>query len=282
VTSAAPWRPDEAPEDWFDLSTAVFPLEEPGTFGAVIDQAWWVIRGPHGGFLAAVILRAMTAAVDDPDRPPRSFTTHFLSAPSRGPIIVRTVVERTGASATFVSARAGLNGRTFALSLGAFSRSFDGLAFDDATMPDVPAAEQVPPLELTDDVPPYLRNFEVRPALGDRPFTGSDRAEVGGWIRTADTHVADAPAVAAIMDAWVPSVFPRATSPVVCPTIDLTVHFPGPLPVDGARPEDHYLARFTSSTARDGFFAEDGELWTRDGLLIARSRQQALVLPSPR
>src|SRR6185369_7204551 len=119
--------------------------------------------------------------------------------------------------------------------------------------------------------PPYLRNFEVRPALGDRPFTGSDRAEVGGWIRTADTHVADAPAVAAIMDAWVPSVFPRATSPVVCPTIELTVHFLGPLPVDGARAEDHYLARFRSSAARDGFFAEDGELWTPDGVLIAQS-----------
>jgi acyl-CoA thioesterase len=269
------------PEDWFDLSTLVAPLEEPGAFGAVIDQPWWVIRGPHGGFLAAVILRAMTAAVDDPARPPRSFTTHFLSAPALGPLTIRPVVERAGASATFVSARAEQQGRTFALSLAAFSRPFEGVAFDDATMPDVPPPEEVAPLELSDEVPPYLRNFEVRPAIGDRPFTGSDHATVGGWIRTADTHVADAPAVAAIMDAWVPSVFPRTTSPVVCPTIDLTVHFRSALPVEGARAEDLYLARFESWVARDGFFAEDGELWTRDGLLIAQSRQQALILPLP-
>jgi acyl-CoA thioesterase len=282
VTSSAPRRPDGAPEDRFGHSTTVTALTEPGTFGATIEQPWWVIRGPHGGFLAAVILRAMTSAVEDPARPPRSFTTHFLSAPSLGPISVRTTVERTGASATFVSARAEQQGRTFALSLAAFSRSFDGLAFDDATMPEVPPPEEVPVLPLREDVPPYLRNFEVRPALGDRPFTGSDRAEVGGWIRTADTHVADAPAVAAIMDAWIPSVFPRATSPVVCPTIDLTVHFLGPLPVEGARPEDRYLARFRSSTARDGFFVEDGDLWTRDGRLIALSRQLALGMPTPR
>src|SRR4029079_1507202 len=61
VTSSAPRRPDGAPEDWFGQSTTVTALTEPGAFGATIEQPWWVIRGPHGGFLAAVILRAMTS-----------------------------------------------------------------------------------------------------------------------------------------------------------------------------------------------------------------------------
>lgn len=61
--------------------------------------------------------------------------------------------------------------------------------------------------------------------------------------------------------------------------IDLTVHFRAPLPPPGASPEDHVLAVFRSTTAREGFWEEDGELWSRGGVLLAQSRQLALVLP---
>jgi acyl-CoA thioesterase len=57
------------------------------------------------------------------------------------------------------------------------------------------------------------------------------------------------------------------------PTIDLTVHFRAPVPVEGP-----LLARFRSRFVRDGYFEEDGELWTRDGTLVAQSRQLALLL----
>jgi acyl-CoA thioesterase len=35
------------------------------------------------------------------------------------------------------------------------------------------------------------------------------------------------------------------------------------------------LARFEAPAASDGFVAEDGALWSRDGRLLARSRQLA-------
>jgi hypothetical protein len=36
---------------------------------------------------------------------------------------------------------------------------------------------------------------------------------------------------------------------------------------------------FRSRLAHDGFFEEDGELWSRDGALLAHSRQLALLIP---
>ena len=250
-----------------------------GVFEAELDERWWVVRGPHGGYLAAIILRALLASQPDPDRKIRSFTTHYLAAPKVGPLQIHAAVERTGKSMTYLSARSMQGDRTMALSLAAFSAPWPGLSFDDNPMPQVLSAEEgfpVPPEGST--IPKFLGNFDMRWVIGDSPFSGADEALVGGWLRLREPVVADEPVVACLLDAWAPAVFPKAEQPVVAPTIDLTMHFRRSLPVEGADPEDFYLGRFQSRLAHDGFFEEDGELWTKDGELIAQSRQLALAL----
>jgi acyl-CoA thioesterase len=59
------------------------------------------------------------------------------------------------------------------------------------------------------------------------------------------------------------------------PTIDLTVHYRAPLPL----PDGPLLGHFTNAVVRDGFFDEDGLLWTADGTLVAQSRQLGLLIP---
>jgi acyl-CoA thioesterase len=249
-------------------------------YSAHVHPQWQVTRGAHGGYIAAIILRALTETVNDETRPIRSFSTHFLSAPTEGDVEVTTKIERLGRSMTFASARLQQEDQIVALSLAAFSSSRDGFEFDDSKMPEVASPEdgfKVP--TYGEGVPRFLGNFDMRWLIGGPPFSGSPKAELGGWIRLDPPTVADAPAVACLLDAWAPAIFPRATERVICPTIDLTMHFRSPLPHDGAAAEDFYLGRFWSQMLRDGFFEEDGELWSADGTLLAQSRQLALALP---
>jgi acyl-CoA thioesterase len=127
-------------------------------------------------------------------------------------------------------------------------------------------------------LPPVSRRWEFRGALGGAPFSGAAEAVTGGWLRLAQPQNADAYVVAAMTDAWFPAVFARLTEPAALPTVDLTVHFRAPLPVAGADPAGWTLARFSSRWAHEGFVEEDGELWSPDGVLLAQSRQLALMI----
>ena len=63
------------------------------------------------------------------------------------------------------------------------------------------------------------------------------------------------------------------------PTVDLTIHFRSKLPLPDAHPDDYVLATFRTGVAAEGFLEEDGEVWSKDGVLLAQSRQLAAVLP---
>ena len=260
----------------FDRDTAVTSLGD-GTYEAAIGEAWQIVHGPNGGYLASVIQNAMTREVDDPGRSIRSLTVHFLRAAPEGTVRIEVVKEREGKSVTSVSARLFDGDRLLAIALGAFSSSFPSIELDEAPMPDVAPPDEIEvfPVEV---FPRHLQNFVYKHALGDALFTGSDRAEVGAWIRLAEPRLLDPLMLTTLADTAPPSVFPRLDRPNAAPTIDLTVHFRSPIP-DDVKPEDFYLVVVRSKLSRDGFFEEDGEIYTESGLLLAQSRQLALLLP---
>jgi acyl-CoA thioesterase len=262
----------------FTQDTAIAVTGE-GEYRAQLAKHWWVARGPHGGYLAALILRALTARLDDASRPVRSLTIHFTRPPVEGEISISCTIERPGRRMSFVSARVMQDGKLIALALATFAAAFEGLSFEDAPMPDIGPPESGMPVAGNPQAPPFVHNFDMRWSFGDPPFSGSKHALLGGWIRLAEPEIADAPLIATYMDAWAPAVFPVATELYICPTVDLTIHFRSDFPLEGAGDGDYYVGRFTSSLARDGFFEEDGQLWAADGRLIAQSRQLALTIP---
>jgi acyl-CoA thioesterase len=262
----------------FARATAVEPAG-PGAWVATCDGAWATQLGLNGGYLAAIVLRAMTAQLDDPARAARSLTCHYRRPPALGDVRLDVTVERGGRSLSTLSARLSQDGRLCVIGLAAFAVELDGAAEYAGAPPAPPAPELVARLPPVAGVP-ILEQFEVRPALGGPPYSGAQEALSGGWLRFAEPQPLDAPALAMYADAWLPSPMPHLTRPALAPTIDLTVHFRAPAAA-AAVADEPVLGIFRSSTASEGFFEEDGELWSRDGVLLAHSRQLALLLEAP-
>jgi acyl-CoA thioesterase len=263
----------------FARDTAIRAVGD-GAFDAEIADTWAVLRGPHGGYVAAIVTRALEAAVADPERQPRSLTIHFLAPPEPGPVRIEVRVERSGRTLSTLSARMEQDGRPVALALAAFSRAWENPAVEYAEPPpDAPRPEDVPVVPWQEQMPQFRKHLEFRHVFGGELMSGADRALVGGWLRLNEPPAAfDAAYVAMLADAWAPAPFPLVTTPFVAPTIDLTVHFRSPLPPAGTGPETPILGRFESRAARDGFFEEDGALWTPGGELVAHVRQLALAI----
>jgi acyl-CoA thioesterase len=263
----------------FERDTSVRPLGD-GAYEGSLAGRWWIGRAPNGGYLAAVMLRALEAALSDPGRAPRSVTVHYLTPPKEGPVTVSCGVERAGRALSTLSARMHQDDRLIALALAAFSEPWPaGIELDDAAPPDVPPPEALEPPSW--ERPRFAENFDTRFTFGTTPFSGPAEALTGGWIRLNEPQVADDVYVMMLADAWPPAVFQLAEGFFPVPTVELTVHFRAALPLAGATAEDFHLVRFRTMLIRDGFLEEDGAIWSRDGQLLAQSRQLALALPAP-
>jgi len=265
----------------FERDTAI-TRRDGRTFAAQVDPGWWVMRGPNGGYVAAIILRALTEAVDDPLRAPRSFTVHFTAPPGEGEITITTALERVGRSLTSCTARVHQGVHLVALAIAAFATAREGPEFCDLTPPSAPPPDSIARPVIPPEAPPIAHRWETRWVIGRPPEPDAPpmpEAVAGGWLRLDEPSPLDAPAVAAITDAWIPPVFSRTREPLAVPTVDLTVHFRTTLPLPESRSDDFVFAQFRTNVAADGFLEEDGEVWSADGRLIAQSRQLAVAMP---
>jgi acyl-CoA thioesterase len=265
----------------FDRDTEIESVGS-GKYRGRIDPGWWIVAGPNGGYVAAILLRGMMKEVNDPSRSPRSLTIHYLRPPAEGAIDLLVTVERSGRSLTTVSARLLQDDKLMALALGAFGPPRESWDFQDRSPPAMPPPESCPRVrDKYAGTVELQKRYDARVGLGDELYSGSSHALIGGYIRFDEPRVPDALAVAAFTDAFIPPVFARTTArsqlgPV--PTIDLTIHFRATLPLATATAHDYCSVAFRSTVAREGFIEEEGEVWSPDGVLLAQSRQLALLV----
>lgn len=284
----------------FETETAVTRIG-PGEYAAELHGSWWIIAGPNGGYVAAVLLRAMIAEVDDALRRVRSMTIQYLRPPTVGAVTMSVTIERSGRTVSNVTTRMVQGGKLVALAMAAFGVDREGTVSFDETEglsailggSPVPAPEDIPVSELDPDRDVPMRgHYDLRWVIGDLPFsaigrgadaggtrsttssTESRRAVCGGWLRPSEPVPIDEVVLVAMSDAWMPPVFSRAGVELAVPTVDLTVHFRN-LPKD---PLGFCFVMFDSPLAEHGYTVEHGRIMDPDGRLLVESRQLAVLI----
>jgi len=261
----------------FDEDIAVH-VAGPGVYDCEVSRNHWVVAGPNGGYLAALLTRAAEEHLDDEARQLRSLTVHYLRPPRAGSARILVTTEQLGRSVAYLRLTMTQGEKTALLATGAWATEREGFAFDGWTIPEVAGPESCPPLTaVRGDVPalPIHRQWDVRSATG-AVFGSGQPPDLSWWIRPPKHRALDAAMIVAITDALPPPIFVTAVGPMAIPTIDLTVHIRAELSMVKWNPGDWILARFTTRYASGGFLEEDGALWTADGTLLAHSRQLAL------
>ncbi|MEU4172436.1 thioesterase family protein [Streptomyces sp. NPDC026665] len=263
----------------FDRDTAVTPRGN-GVYDVDLSAGWTIINAVNGGYLLAVLGRALADALPHSD--PFTVSAHYLTASQPGPAVVRTDVVRTGR--TLSTGQASLfqyddEGREIErIRVLASYGDLDALP-DDVRTTALPPA--IPPMDQCfgpQDAPAPIPGSS---AITDRLFLKLDPATLGwalgapsgkgemrSWFGLADGRDADPLSLLLAVDALPPTAFEIGLSGWV-PTVELTVHVrcrpaPGPLRVS-----------ITTRNLAGGFLEEDAEVWDSEDRLVAQSRQLA-------
>ena len=251
-----------------------------GRLRGVIPTGWKVVVGVHGGVQAALLTKAAGMAAG-PERRVRSITVHFVRPAQPGAITIDADVVREGSGMTFISLRLEQEGRPVALALAAAGIDRESLDHDRLPMPSAKDPEDTVAVPYIEGVmPQFMDKAELRPVAGGGPGRPSPdgSASVTAWMKALGDVELDEPTLAFLADLAWPTVFALEGHLLGAPTIDLTIHFRGPVPADN---DGWVLGQFSTQLVRDGHFEEDGVIWSRDGTPLVHSRQLALMLPLP-
>jgi hypothetical protein len=267
----------------FDRDTAVVARPgEPGTYDIDLSAGWTIISAVNGGYLLAVIGRALRDALPHDD--PITITAHYLTASQPGPAVIRTQAVRVGRSMS--TGQASLYQRDGQGREVERIRVIAGYGDLTALPPDVRTAATPPKMPSYDDCvgrehAPDGLPVSSSAAIVDRLDLRLDPATAGwavgapsgegamrGWLSLADGRDHDPLSLLLAVDALPPTAFELGIRGWV-PTLELTVHLrrrPAPGPVRIA---------ITTRNLAGGLLEEDAEVWDTEDRLVAQSRQLA-------
>lgn len=246
-----------------------------GEYLAQAVREWWVSSALNGGWMVAVSLRAASLATGS-KRPARSISVYFLAPTLEGEVRLKATVLRQGRTAAFVSVDAFQGDSHLARSTVVFSSSLDGRSWEDLEYPGRGVELEHSPA-LASSLLPFGQFIWIKtPTLGYLQGEGDGvQAVTGGICRLVEPEPIDEIVVAALADGWLPAAMVKATGPSLALTLELTVEFAQD--VGQLEAGSELIVRFTSPVCKDGYFSEDGEIWTERGTLLARSRQLAIL-----
>ena len=234
---------------------------------------WSQGRTTYGGLSAALALQA--ALRDGPDLlPPLKSAQILFVGPVSGSLRFQARILRQGRSTTSIGVDV-LSGPDVALRAAFIFASPrpTRVHHDFSGPPAVPAPADCLRIPAAGPMPAFLGNFEMRPAGGSMPVSGSGNPEIVSWVRHADAAGVD-PAVAlvALGDALPPAVMSCLTEFAPLSSMNWTVDLPQP-----AQEGDWFLLRSSSRQAAGGYSFQVMEVWDEQRRLVLSGVQTVAV-----
>jgi acyl-CoA thioesterase len=268
-----------------DAQTSVTRTGE-GMYRAMVHDDW-EIWGPCGGYVAAIALRA--AAAESPFTKPASFYCHYLSVASFDPVELTVTALRSGRTVLAQRVVMSQGNRTVLEAMVWSVGDVEGLEHRDATPPDVPDPDELPPPpDLAPDAkgPRYAfwDNFDQRPItwINEWPPAGPLPATWRTWLRYRPRATFDDPWVEAaraliVLDvgSWPAGSRPNAyrEHSFIAPSLDLYAAFSEH---PSSASSEWLLTDAHSPVAAGGLLSWTGRIWSRDRHLLASGGGQAV------
>ncbi|HET8730236.1 MAG TPA: thioesterase family protein [Moraxellaceae bacterium] len=243
----------------------------------IIPEGWAQGRATYGGLVAA-LLYARMAAVQGSSMVLRSASVSFVAPVAPGPATVTARILRQGKSVVQMEAQLRQGEDVMAAMLASFGAPRESaLSVAALPAPVFPAPDAARSFtHIPGITPEFLQHFDVRWAHGDLPFTGSDRAELGGWVRLQSRRAAfDYTDLFLLADVWPPAVLPIVPGVAPGSSLSWTLE-PIQLP-PGKTGGNWWQYRASTDYFHDGYGHCAAHIWDEDGRLVALSRQTVVV-----
>ncbi|RTZ97417.1 MAG: thioesterase family protein [Deltaproteobacteria bacterium] len=246
--------------------------ELPSQFKSVVSDNWSVNGIPDGGYLMAMITRAMWHRCRKKSTP--ILTANFISrsAPGNATIQVEPIIQSAGFDR--LEGRLSQGGQEKVRMFGTFAGEKTDCTAD--RIEKSPPA--MAPFEECIRIPkmPNYSIFHNMDTRLDPTCAGwmlgqnlSKTSEIKGWIQFEAARPLDVFSIVLMADAFPPAVLPSHGMVAWVPTLEFSVNIRN-IP-DTSRIKCIFRTHFISC----GLLEEDGELWDESGRIIAVSRQFA-------
>ena len=254
----------------FDQDT-LLASDEPCSFSGHITENWSINGVPDGGYLMAILAKAMMHQSEMRETP--IITANYLSRCEPGE--ARILIEKMAGSKQFERFQANLlqNGKEKIRAFGTFASENVDCVLEsyEVSEPRIAKLEKCVPVP---ELPNYTLFSQVDVRL-DPICTGwvlgelSDNSEILGWIKFKNDRPFDILSILLVADSFPPAVLTSQGMVAWVPTIEFSVNIRN-------IPTTQWLkCIFRTRFITCGLLEEDGVIWDEAGRLIAISRQIA-------
>jgi acyl-CoA thioesterase len=256
----------------FDRAIALEVVDDDVVRGSTRPE-WANMVGPFGGVTAAILLRAIQMHPDCLGEPV-ALTVNFAAPITDGDFEISRRAPRTNRTNQHWIVELSQAGAVKTTATAIFGIRRDTWSDTEAVPPAALPPEQIS-RSSRENLPVWIGMYDMRFAEGS--FSGGAvqtglSSTTTLWVRDAAQRQVDFPALTAMSDIFFPRVYLRR-GVIPAGTISMTTYFHADSQHLDALGGDYILATACADRFDRGFFDQNAQLWSRDGVLLATTYQ---------